>query len=104
MTTKQLPEQGHEMLATGKDLQQSNEITAYTEVVEPRELETIRALKVILPGVSKACASLTLQPRQMAMIALGGSIGTGLVVGSGSALVKAGPGSLLVAYIMVGVV
>ena len=37
------------------------------------------------------------------MIALGGSIGTGLFVASGSAISQAGPGGAIVAYIGIGV-
>ncbi|KAK6537343.1 hypothetical protein TWF694_011535 [Orbilia ellipsospora] len=43
-----------------------------------------------------------LQSRQVTMIAIGGAIGTGLIIGTGSALAKAGPGSLLIAYTFVG--
>ena len=39
----------------------------------------------------------------MTMIALGGSIGTGLFLASGKAIAEAGPGGALVAYITVGV-
>ena len=37
------------------------------------------------------------------MIALGGSIGTGLFVASGSAISTAGPGGALVAYAAIGI-
>lgn len=43
-----------------------------------------------------------LQSRQVTMIAIGGAIGTGLIIGTGPALAKAGPGSLLIAYTFVG--
>ncbi|GAA5940465.1 uncharacterized protein JCM15063_002335 [Sporobolomyces koalae] len=43
-----------------------------------------------------------LKARQISMIALGGSIGTGLVIGSGSGLAKGGPVGLLIAYIVMG--
>ncbi|EPS36321.1 hypothetical protein H072_10185 [Dactylellina haptotyla CBS 200.50] len=43
-----------------------------------------------------------LRSRQVTMIAIGGAIGTGLIIGTGSALAKAGPGSLLIAYTFVG--
>jgi amino acid transporter len=36
------------------------------------------------------------------MIAVGGSIGTGLFVGSGSALAKGGPVGILIAWIIMG--
>ncbi|KAJ9154974.1 Amino-acid permease inda1 [Pleurostoma richardsiae] len=44
-----------------------------------------------------------LRGRHMQMIAIGGAIGAGLFVGSGSALNAGGPGSLLVCYLIVGV-
>ncbi|KAK6507750.1 hypothetical protein TWF481_006172 [Arthrobotrys musiformis] len=43
-----------------------------------------------------------LRSRQVTMIAIGGAIGTGLIIGTGSALARAGPGSLLIAYTFVG--
>ncbi|KAH0551054.1 hypothetical protein GP486_007596 [Trichoglossum hirsutum] len=44
-----------------------------------------------------------LKNRHLQMIAIGGSIGTGLFVGSGSALANGGPASLLIAFILIGV-
>lgn len=38
------------------------------------------------------------------MIAIGGAIGTGLIVGTGKTLAIAGPGSLLIAYAFVGLI
>ncbi|GAA6037372.1 hypothetical protein JCM8097_008535 [Rhodosporidiobolus ruineniae] len=43
-----------------------------------------------------------LGPRQISMIALGGAIGTGLVIGSGSGLAKGGPVGLFIAYVIMG--
>lgn len=45
----------------------------------------------------------SLKTRHVSMIALGGSIGTGLFVASGSAVSKAGPGGSIVAYIAIGI-
>ncbi|KAH3659993.1 hypothetical protein OGAPHI_007198 [Ogataea philodendri] len=45
----------------------------------------------------------SLKPRHIQMIALGGSIGTGLFVGSGSALSTGGPAALLIAWGLVGI-
>ena len=45
----------------------------------------------------------SLQGRHMQMIAIGGAIGTGLFVGSGSALATGGPGALMIAFGMIGV-
>ena len=44
-----------------------------------------------------------LKGRHLQMIAIGGSIGTGLFVGSGSSLAGGGPASLLIAYGIIGV-
>ncbi|KAJ6148080.1 general amino acid permease Gap1-Penicillium chrysogenum [Penicillium chrysogenum] len=43
-----------------------------------------------------------LKGRHLQMIAIGGSIGTGLFVGSGSVLATGGPASVLIAYILIG--
>ncbi|KAI4167706.1 MAG: hypothetical protein LQ343_006986 [Gyalolechia ehrenbergii] len=43
-----------------------------------------------------------LKGRHMQMIAIGGSIGAGLFVGSGSAFHNGGPGSVLIAFMIVG--
>ncbi|GJN92977.1 hypothetical protein Rhopal_006022-T1 [Rhodotorula paludigena] len=43
-----------------------------------------------------------LKARHISMIAIGGSIGTGLVIGSGSALVRGGPVGLFISYIIMG--
>jgi amino acid transporter len=43
-----------------------------------------------------------LKGRHMQMIAIGGAIGAGLFVGSGSALNSGGPGSLVLGYIIIG--
>ena len=45
----------------------------------------------------------TLKTRHLAMIALGGTIGTGLFITSGSAISTAGPGGALVAYGVMGI-
>ncbi|KAG6810314.1 hypothetical protein H0H92_012468 [Tricholoma furcatifolium] len=44
-----------------------------------------------------------MKPRHLTMIAVGGSIGTGLFVGSGAALNAGGPAGLLIAWIIMGI-
>ena len=44
----------------------------------------------------------TLSARHLSMIAIGGSIGTGLFVASGATVSQAGPGGALVAYLLIG--
>lgn len=43
-----------------------------------------------------------LKARHISMIAIGGALGTGLIVGTGKALAQAGPGSLFISYLFVG--
>src|SRR5579862_5575172 len=61
--------------------------------------------EVITPGVGHDTSRLNrkLQGRHMQMIAIGGSIGTGLFIGSGSALATGGPLALLLDFGIVGV-
>lgn len=46
----------------------------------------------------------TLKGRHLHMIAIGGSIGAGLFVGSGSALFRGGPATLVIDFSLIGVV
>ncbi|KND88330.1 Dicarboxylic amino acid permease [Tolypocladium ophioglossoides CBS 100239] len=43
-----------------------------------------------------------LKARHITMIAIGGALGTGLIVGTGKALAQTGPGSLFISYTFVG--
>jgi yeast amino acid transporter len=45
----------------------------------------------------------TLKPRHLNMIAIGGSIGAGLFVGSGSALATGGPAALIIDFGIIGI-
>ncbi|KAJ8123258.1 hypothetical protein ONZ43_g744 [Nemania bipapillata] len=45
-----------------------------------------------------------LKARHISMIAIGGAIGTGLIIGTGKALAKAGPGAILISYSLIGFV
>lgn len=45
-----------------------------------------------------------LKARQMSMIALGGTIGTGLIMSSGTALVRGGPLGLCLGFLFVGLI
>ncbi|MGG4266921.1 amino acid permease [Peribacillus simplex] len=52
---------------------------------------------------SKGSLQRKLQSRHLTMMAIGGAIGTGLFVSSGSTISTAGPGGALAAYILVGI-
>ncbi|KAL4889186.1 amino acid permease/ SLC12A domain-containing protein [Aspergillus ambiguus] len=43
-----------------------------------------------------------LEARHITMIAIGGAIGTGLIIGTGEALAKAGPAAILISYAFMG--
>ncbi|KAG1225069.1 hypothetical protein G6F68_020002 [Rhizopus microsporus] len=43
-----------------------------------------------------------LKARHLTMISLGGTIGTGLFLASGSSVAEAGPGGALIAYTLIG--
>jgi amino acid transporter len=43
-----------------------------------------------------------LKPRHVGMFSIAGAIGTGLLISSGTALSRGGPGSMLIAYSFVG--
>lgn len=43
-----------------------------------------------------------LKARHISMIAIGGALGTGLIIGTGAALADAGPGSLFISYTFIG--
>ncbi|OBS27774.1 hypothetical protein FPOA_01717 [Fusarium poae] len=45
-----------------------------------------------------------LKARHITMIAIGGAIGTGLIIGTGKALAQAGPGSVFICYTLLGFV
>ncbi|UZJ55002.1 hypothetical protein CBS101457_004322 [Exobasidium rhododendri] len=57
--------------------------------------------KIQTPGANTALKR-HLTGRHMQMIAFGGSIGTGLFIGSGGALASGGPGFLLIDFLLIG--
>ncbi|KAF2807222.1 uncharacterized protein BDZ99DRAFT_393001 [Mytilinidion resinicola] len=58
---------------------------------------------MVEPGSGQTKLTRGLKSRHITMIAIGGAIGTGLIIGTGAALAKAGPASILISYAFVGV-
>ncbi|MCO5598788.1 hypothetical protein L7F22_052887 [Adiantum nelumboides] len=78
---------------SSKDGEQEYESAAYA---------TEQVGKQTTPG-SKTALKRRLGSRHMQMIAFGGSIGTGLFIGSGGVLSSGGPGWLLIDFILIGI-
>ncbi|ODQ82151.1 hypothetical protein BABINDRAFT_6756 [Babjeviella inositovora NRRL Y-12698] len=64
-------------------------------------MESIRSNVVPIPEDRKLKRDL--KARHMIMIAIGGAVGPGLLIGSGSTLYHSGPGSAVIAYAFVGI-
>ncbi|MCO5552381.1 hypothetical protein L7F22_005892 [Adiantum nelumboides] len=71
------------------------------EVDSPEYLATEQVGHVSTPGADTGLKR-KLSGRHMQMIAFGGSIGTGLFIGSGGSLSSGGPGFLLIDFILIG--
>jgi yeast amino acid transporter len=63
------------------------------------DLHGVRGIEV--PGSANALHR-GLKARHITMIAIGGAIGTGLIIGTGKALATSGPGSIFIAYTVIG--
>jgi amino acid transporter len=73
---------------------------AYSNSGDPKPPVHIRGLET----TAETSLHRGLQARHITMIAIGGAIGTGLLIGTGKALNQAGPGSLFISYTMIGFV
>ncbi|KAI2636436.1 putative amino acid permease [Hypomontagnella submonticulosa] len=71
---------------------------SYAEALEPHS--HIRGIETS----AETALHRGLKARHITMIAIGGAIGTGLIIGTGKALAQAGPGSIFVSYSIVGFV
>ncbi|KAL4938467.1 hypothetical protein BDV06DRAFT_225950 [Aspergillus oleicola] len=59
--------------------------------------------KMAAPAPAGTDLARAFKSRQISMFAIACSMGTGLIIGSGTALTRGGPGSLLIAYILIGI-
>lgn len=66
-------------------------------------IDTFREMPPAKDGVQTDYLARKLKGRHLQMIAIGGAIGTGLFVGSGSALATGGPASLIIAFGLIGI-
>ncbi|KAH9854124.1 dicarbixylic amino acid permease [Lenzites betulinus] len=79
----------HELDTTSTSVNSNDRYYANENLVDPEERESLHR---------------SLTARQISMIALGGAIGTGLIIGSGTALVRGGPLGICLGYSFVGCV
>ncbi|CAK3859414.1 amino acid permease [Lecanosticta acicola] len=67
-----------------------------------KDATTVEATPVSSKGNKTTTLARKLSARQVQMIAIGGTIGTGLFLGTGNSLATGGPGSMLISYAIVG--
>ncbi|UPK95414.1 hypothetical protein LCI18_006349 [Fusarium solani-melongenae] len=74
------------------------------EIIDKEKLEELGAVESHNQGETVQSNDLKrdFKPHQVFMFSIACAIGTGLVIGSGSALSRGGPGSLLIAYMVIG--
>ena len=72
-----------------------------SETIINENEESVNDKKILLSSTKDLHRNL--KERHMIMIALGGTIGTGLFLASGQALAGSGPGGSLVSYLLVSI-
>lgn len=90
----------HEPSFSGVKDEKSSDSDERVEAVEAYASEQV-GVKQSTPGADTALKR-HLRSRHMQMIAFGGSIGTGLFIGSGGVLASGGPGFLIIDFLLIG--
>ncbi|CAN6672063.1 general amino-acid permease Gap1p [Trichomonascus vanleenenianus] len=83
--------------------------SSFKDSFRPAELATFDTTgmtenEILEAQLANAPLSRSLKPRHLQMIAIGGSIGTGLFVGSGASLATGGPASLVIGFAIIGAI
>ena len=94
---------------TSSDVRNDNEgIYAREELVDPDKDETLHrglsARQISMIAVSTTLRTSATPLADLACRKLGGAVGTGLIIGSGTALVRGGPLGIFLGYSFVGMV
>lgn len=76
--------------------------TVYEESIAQNQVSKQKPYTGGLETSEKTALQRGLQARHITMMAIGGAIGTGLIIGTGKALAQSGPGSVFISYTLVG--
>lgn len=78
------------------------EVRSLKRDLNSRQITYVLNLHLPSPPAYSRLRSLTLFPHSHRMISIAGTIGTGLFLGTGSALATGGPGSMVLSYSVIG--
>ena len=93
-----IPSSQHNMAAREDGITSLGEEPAIAQLSTKEEVSKMDSVE----GQAQVELKRGFKNRHVNMFAIAGSIGTGLIIGSGEALASGGPGSILVAYLIMG--